>query len=235
MDSFVTSTYFGLVLSLTGYYLGVKIREKTNLALFNPLFVSAFLIICVLVLLHIPYESFNIGASYLTYLLTPATVCLALPLYREIKILKKHFKTMMIALLAGCLTCFLLVILLALFFKLENDFARSLLPKSITTAIAIGVSEEIGGISGITVAAVVITGILSAMIYVETPTNPIFELFNIHHPIAQGLALGAAGHAIGTSKALEMGEIQGAMSSLAIVVMGILTVVLAPVIANFIH
>lgn len=230
MDSFVTSTYFGLVLSLASYYLGVKIREKTNMALFNPLFVSAFLIIIVLVLLHIPYASFNIGASYLTYLLTPATVCLALPLYREIKILKKHFKTMMIALLAGCLTCFILVVLLALFFKLEGDFARSLLPKSITTAIAIGISEEIGGISGITVAAVVITGILSAMI-----SEKIFELFNIHHPIAQGLALGAAGHAIGTSKALEMGEIQGAMSSLAIVVMGILTVVLAPMIANVIH
>ena len=227
MDSFVTSTYFGLVLSLASYYLGVKIREKTNMALFNPLFVSAFLIIIVLVLLHIPYASFNVGASYLTYLLTPATVCLALPLYREIKILKKHFKTMMIA---GCLTCFILVVLLALFFKLEGDFARSLLPKSITTAIAIGISEEIGGISGITVAAVVITGILSAII-----SEKIFELFNIHHPIAQGLALGAAGHAIGTSKALEMGEIQGAMSSLAIVVMGILTVVLAPVIANFIH
>ena len=171
MDSFVTSTYFGLVLSLASYYLGVKIREKTNMALFNPLFVSAFLIIIVLVLLHIPYASFNIGASYLTYLLTPATVCLALPLYREIKILKKHFKTMMIALLAGCLTCFILVVLLALFFKLEGDFARSLLPKSITTAIAIGISEEIGGISGITVAAVVITGILSAMI-----SEKIFEL-----------------------------------------------------------
>lgn len=225
---FIQSSYFGLVLSLLAYWLGIRLKEKTKLAFCNPLLVSAILIIIILLITGIDYDTFDQGAQHLTYLLTPATVCLALPLYREVKILKENMVTILIALLAGCLTCFGFVFLMGLFLQLDRTLIVSLLPKSITTAIAIGLSEEIGGISGITVAAVIITGIISSVV-----ANTIFKLFHIDDPVAQGLALGASGHAIGTSKALELGEVQGAMSSLAIVVTGIMTVILAPFFTSF--
>ncbi len=225
MNNIVNSAYFGLVLSLFAYYLGVKLKEKTKWAFCNPLLVSAILIIGLLFILNIDYEVYNQGAQYLTYLLTPATVCLALPLYREVKILKEHSVLIFISLLAGCITCFIVIGGLALLWHLDQILTISLLPKSITTAIAIDLTKEIGGISGITVASVVITGIFASVI-----APSIFKWFHITHPVAQGLALGASGHAIGTSKALELGEIQGAMSSLAIVVTGILTVIIVPMI-----
>lgn len=225
-DIFRSSVYFGLVISLLAYYLGIKLKNKTKLTFCNPLLVASILIIALLLFLNIDYNTFNEGAKYLTYLLTPATICLALPLYREVKILKENLGIILVALVAGCITCFVVIGGMALFWQMERTLCLSLLPKSITTAIAIGLTEEIGGISGITVAAVVITGIFAAMM-----ANIIFKWLHIDHPIAQGLALGASGHAIGTSKALELGEIQGAMSSLAIVVTGIITVVIVPLIA----
>lgn len=222
----LNSAYFGLVLSLLAYYLGIKLKNKTKLAFCNPLLVASVLIIALLLALDIEYPVFNQGAQYLTYLLTPATVCLALPLYREFKILKDHLIIIFMALIAGCITCFIIIGGIAVLWHLDRVLCVSLLPKSITTAIAIGLVEEIGGISGITVAAVVVTGIFAAVI-----APSVFKWFHIDNPIAQGLALGASGHAIGTSKALELGEIQTAMSSLAIVVTGILTVIIVPLIA----
>ncbi|MFQ6860517.1 MAG: LrgB family protein [Beduini sp.] len=225
-DVMINSAYFGLVLSLLAYYLGIKLKNKTKIALCNPLLIATVLIIVLLMLLDIDYPTFNQGAQYLTYLLTPATVCLALPLYREFKILKDHLFIIFIALAAGCITCFVVVGGMALLWQIDRTIGISLLPKSITTAIAIGLTEEVGGISGITVAAVIITGIFASVI-----APSIFKWFHINDPIAQGLALGASGHAIGTSKALELGEIQAAMSSLAIVVTGILTVIIVPLAA----
>ena len=228
MSALVQSTYFGLVLSLLAYWIGMRIREKTKLAFCHPLLISTILIILILVFFKIDYATFNAGAQYLTYLLTPATICLALPLYREVKILKEHSSTILIALIAGCITCFVFVIGFCTLWKLDQSMLLSLLPKSITTAIAIDVTNEIGGISAITVAAVIITGIISAVL-----ANGIFKICRIHDPIAQGLALGASGHAIGTSKAIELGKVQAAMSSLAIVVTGILTVIAVPIIVQF--
>lgn len=228
-ELFINSTYFGIVLSLLFYYLGSKLKEKFHLALFNPLLLSALCIISILIIFDIDYQTYHQGAQYLTYLLTPATVCLALPLYREVKILTQHIEILFIALIAGCLTCFIIIGGSALLWHLDSTLILSLLPKSITSAIAIGLTGEIGGIEGITMAAVIITGIFAATI-----ANGIFKLFHIHHPIAQGLALGASGHAIGTSKALELGKLQGAMSSLAIVITGIMTVLLSPIVANLI-
>lgn len=228
MSALVQSTYFGLVLSLLAYWIGMRIREKTKLAFCHPLLISTILIILILVFFKIDYATFNAGAQYLTYLLTPATICLALPLYREVKILKEHSSTILIALIAGSITCFVFVIGFCTLWKLDQSMLLSLLPKSITTAIAIDVTNEIGGISAITVAAVIITGIISAVL-----ANGIFKICRIHDPIAQGLALGASGHAIGTSKAIELGKVQAAMSSLAIVVTGILTVIAVPIIVQF--
>ena len=160
----IDSAYFGLVLSLLAYYLGIKLKNKTKLAFCNPLLVASVFIIGLLLLFDIDYSVFNQGAQYLTYLLTPATVCLALPLYREFKILKDHLIIILTALVAGCITCFVMIGGMAMLWHLDRTLCVSLLPKSITTAIAIGLTGEIGGISGITVAAVVITGIFAAVI-----------------------------------------------------------------------
>lgn len=225
----VNSAYFGIVISLLFYYLSAQLKSKFNYAFLNPLLISAIGIISLLLLLKIDYQIYNKGAQYLTYLLTPATVCLALPLYREVKILVKHMDIILIALISGCVSCFVLIGGSALLWHLDQSLIISLLPKSITSAIAIGLTGELGGIEGITMAAVIITGIFAATI-----ANVVFKIFHINHPIAQGLALGASGHAIGTSKALELGKLQGAMSSLAIVITGILTVIIAPMIVNFI-
>lgn len=226
-EIFIQSTYFGIVLSLGTYYIGDLLKRKTKWVLFNPLLIAAILTILFLTVFDIDYETYNEGAKYLTYLLNPATVCLALPLYRQYNLLKNNVKVILISILSGAITCFGFIIMVDILIGLEPSLFASLLPKSITTAIAIGVCEEAGGITGITVAAVIITGIFSAMI-----ANVIFKLLNIHHPIARGLALGTAGHAIGTSKAIELGEIEAAMSSLAIVVTGLLTVIFVPLIIS---
>lgn len=227
-EIFANSAYFGFFFSLLAYWIGVKIQQKTKWAICNPLLITVVLLILFLKLTHVEYEVFNEGAKYITYLLTPATVCLALPLYRQLQILKDHLVPLLLGLLAGCATCMILIVGFTYLLHLDLVLGISLLPKSITTAIAIGVSAEIGGIEGITVASVVITGIFSAIV-----ATGVFRLFHIKDPIAQGVALGAAGHAIGTSKALQLGEVQGAMSSLAIVVTGIMTVIVAPIVANY--
>lgn len=159
----------------------------------------------------------------MTWLLTPATVSLAVPMYREVQLLKKHLVAILVSLASGCVAGMLTILGLGGLFGISGELYRSLLPKSITTAIAMGVSEEIGGVPTITVGMVVFTGILGAVI-----VKAVCRLFRITHPVAVGLACGNAAHAIGTSKALEIGEVEGAMSSLAIVAAGIFTVVLAP-------
>lgn len=221
------SAYFGFFLTLFAYWVGVKIKNRWKMALLNPLLIALILVIGVLVAFQIDYDTFNAGAQYISYLLTPATVCLALPLYRQIRVLKEHWAAVVTGLVSGCVTSLGLAVLFAEFLKVNPVIARSLLPKSITTAIAMGVTEELGGISAVTVAVVILTGVAGAVI-----ATGVFKLFKIKDPVAQGLALGASAHAIGTSKALELGELQGAMSSLAIVATGILTVILAPVVAG---
>lgn len=227
-EIFVNSVYFGFFFSLLAYGIGVKIQQKTKWSICNPLLISVILLILLLQTAKIDYGVFHAGAQYITYLLTPATVCLALPLYRQLKILKENLAPLLLGLLAGCITCMVMIVGFTYLLHLDSILGVSLLPKSITTAIAMGVSTELGGIEGITVASVVITGIFSAVV-----ATGVFRIFHIKDPIAQGVALGAAGHAIGTSKALQIGEIQGAMGSLAIVVTGIMTVILAPVVANY--
>ena len=169
----------------------------------------------------------NKGAQFITFLLTPATVCLAVPLYKQVQILIKHLDAILISLFSGCLAGIVSIFIMCLIMKADPVIYYSLLPKSITTAIAIGVSDKLGGNSTITVGIVIITGILGAII-----AKSICKLFKIKHPVAIGLALGNSAHAIGTSKALEFGEIEGAMSSLSIVIAGLLTVIIAPLMAN---
>ena len=163
----------------------------------------------------------------MSYLLTPATVCLAVPLYQQLNLLKKNLKAVAAGILSGVLTSILSVLGLSYLFGLSHDMYVTLLPKSITTAIGMGVSEELGGIVTITVAVIIITGVLGNMI-----ADVVYRVFRIKEPVAKGLALGPASHAIGTAKAMEMGPVEGAMSSLAIAVAGLLTVIFASVFAG---
>lgn len=228
MNEFLlNSTYFGVVLSLLCYWLGLKISSKVKSTLCNPLLVAAAIIVGILLIFKIDYETFDKGASHLTYFLNPATVCLAVPLYRQFHVLKSNTKAIILGIAAGCVACVITIVGLSAVFAFAPELTASVLPKSITTAIAIGLSEEIGGMPAVTVACVVITGIFGAC-----TASTFFKIFKIEEPVAQGLATGASAHAIGTSRALEIGEVQGAMSSLAIVVTGIMTVIIVPIVTG---
>lgn len=229
MELIENSVYFGIALSLLGYWAALKISEKMKCSLLNPLLIGTVLIIAVLLVLDVDYETFDKGASYLTYFLTPATVCLAVPLYRQMAILKKHLWAVILGIASGCIACMIVIGGLAMLFSLSPELTASVLPKSVTTAIAIGITEEIGGMPSITVACVVFTGIFGVC-----TASTLYRLFGIQEPIAQGLAMGTSAHAIGTSKALELGEVQGAISSLAIVVTGIMTVIIVPIVMKII-
>lgn len=227
-DVIINSVYFGVTISLLSYFAGMYLKKKLKMSILNPLLVSIILVISFLIIFNIDYESYNKGGKYLSYLLTPATVCLAIPLYQQLELLKKNFKAIIIGILTGVLTSLVSVLILSLIFKLSHELYVSILPKSITTAIGIAVTEELGGISTITVAVIVVTGIAGNVI-----GEGVCRLFKIKNPISVGLAIGTSSHAMGTTKALELGEIQGAMSSLSIAVAGLMTVLLAPIFANF--
>lgn len=227
-DFFRESMFAGITLSLVAYLIGTLLKKKFKLGIFNPLLISIVVSIAVLVVGKVDYYTYNEGAKYLSWLLTPATVCLAIPLYEQWGLLLKNFKAVMLGLVAGTITSLTTVLVIALICGLSHEEYVTLLPKSITTAIGMGVSEELGGYVIITVAVIIITGVLGN-IFGEL----ICKIFKIDEPISRGLAFGASSHAIGTAKALEIGEVEGAMSSLAIAVSGILTVALSSLYANF--
>jgi len=214
------SLFFGAILSIATYGLGMLLKKRFQLAIFNPLLISIALTILVLALTGIDYDTYNASAKYLSYFLTPATVCLAVPLYQQLEQLKSNWKAILGGILSGVLASLGAVFVMALLFGLSHEEYVTLLPKSITTAIGMGVSEELGGYMTITVAVIVTTGVLGNMI-----AEAVCRLFRIQEPIARGIAIGSASHAIGTARAMEMGEIEGAMSSLSIAVAGLLTVV----------
>lgn len=221
------SLFFGAAVSLIAYEIGLLLKKKFKLAIFNPLLIAILCVMGVLAILDVDYETYNAGAKYISYLLTPATVCLAVPLYRQLNLLRKNIKAVIAGILSGVLASMVSVLALAKLFGLSHEEYVTLLPKSITTAIGMGVSEELGGIVTITVAVIIITGVLGNMI-----AEAVYKAAKIEEPIAKGLALGTSAHAIGTSKAMELGEVEGAMSSLAIAVAGLVTVVVSSVFAG---
>lgn len=222
MSEFLSrSACFGVLISLIGYYIGVRLKKRFKFALLNPFLISLLFTIAALLLLKVDYESYYEGAKYLNYLLTPATVCLAIPLYEQLNALKKNFWAVFAGILAGVLAALTSILLLALIFKLDHARYVTLLPKSITTAIGMVVSEEMGGYPGITTTAILFTG-LTGNVFAEG----FLKLIRVTEPVAKGIAMGTSAHAIGTSKAFEMGQTEGAMSSVAIAVAGIITVVL---------
>lgn len=229
MENFLNnSVFFGVFLSLAAYGTGLFIKNKFKLAIFNPLLIAIIIVIAFLKLAGIKYSIYNDGAKYISYLLTPATVCLAIPLYRQVSILKKNWKAVMAGVTTGVLSSMGSVLLMSVLFGITHEQYVTLLPKSITTAIGMGVSEELGGITVITVAVIIITGVIGNIIAV-----PVCKMFHITEPVAKGIGLGSSAHAIGTVKAFEMGEMEGAMSSLSIAVSGLITVIMASLFARF--
>ena len=220
MNEFVASSvFFGVFVTLAAYFLGLKVREKTGLAIMNPLLIAIVLVMLLLRGLDIDYAAYNQSARLVSSLLTPATVCLAVPLYEQLQLLKRHKAAILTGVISGVLTSLVCVLVLAMLFGLDHAAYVTLLPKSITTAIGMGVSEQLGGHVSISVAVIIITGVIGNMI-----AESVCKAFHITEPIARGIAIGTASHAIGTTKAMELGEVEGAMSSLSIVVAGMLTV-----------
>lgn len=222
------SSFFGAFISIAAFEVGLLIKRKFKLAILNPLLISVILVIILLRILHIDYNAYNSGAKYISYLLTPATVCLAIPLYQQLEILKNNWRAIIAGVLAGVLSSLGGVFILCHVFNLTHQQYVTLLPKSITTAIGMSVSKQLGGIETITVAVIIVTGILGNMF-----AEIICKVFRIHEPIAKGIAIGTASHAVGTAKAMEIGEVEGTMSGLAIAVAGLITVIGASIFSNF--
>lgn len=222
MSAWTDSELFGIVLSILAFALGVFLNKKTKLPLLNPLLLAVTVIIALLTLLRIPLDHYRKGAQFISVFLAPATAALAVSIYNQRRILKQYFAPVLIGCLAGSLASMGSAYLLCRAFGLEDALVATMLPKSVTTPIAMAVSETLGGIAPVTVAAVILTGILGAMI-----APLLIKLFHVTDPIAQGVAIGTSAHAIGTTKAMELGELQGAMSSIAIGVAGLITVLIS--------
>lgn len=223
----LNSAASGVFISLAAYGIGTLVKRKWKSALANPLLIAIILVILFLKLSGVEYETYNASAKYLTYLLALATVSLAIPMYERMQLLKENYAAILTGILSGVLASLVCVLAMALVFHLSQAEYVTLLPKSVTTAIGMDIAKELGGHSEIAAAVIIITGVLGNM-----AAEPICRIFAIRHPVAKGIALGTSAHAIGTAKAMEMGETEGAMSSLAIVVAGVCTVVGATVFAG---
>ena len=223
-----SSSFFAIALTLLIWRLACAVQKKTGSVILHPILVSVAGIILVLLALKIPNAAYQRGMSAFSWLLTPATVCLALPLYEQMKVLKKNLPAILVGVLCGTLTSLISVFLLGKLFQLDRTMLISLLPKSVTTAIGAPVSEAVGGSGPITVAAIIATGVSGNML------GPILcKWFRITDPIAQGTAIGTTAHVIGTSKATEMGAVQGAVGSLSLVAAGLMTAFLLPVMCSW--
>lgn len=228
-DFILSSSYFAVALTLIAYVFGCLCQKKGKLSILNPILIAAIIVIAVLSVLDIPNSVYQDGCRVLSFLLTPATICLAISFYDQFQKLKDHLFAVIAGVLAGSVCSLGSVYLLANAFVLTNELTKSLLPKSITTAIGVVLSEEIGGIGAITTAAIILTGILGNIL------GPLLcRLFRIHDPIARGVAFGTASHVIGTSKAVQLDELTGAVSSLSLTVAGLITAVILSILAQFI-
>ena len=222
MRELLASPYFGIFLSIAAYALGYGLNRKFRTPLCNPLLIAIVLVVGVLLVFRIPYEDYNAGGEIISLFLAPATACLAVGIYSKLAVLKKYWLPILVGAVAGSASSMLSVYALCRLLGLDEQLTVSLIPKSVTTPIAVGIVESAGGLTPITVVAVIVTGILGAIL---APT--MIRLFRISDSVAAGLAIGACSHAVGTSKAVELGEVEGAMSGLAIGVCGVVTVVLS--------
>lgn len=233
MDIFTNNLFFGLFISLIAFEIGLIIYRKTKLPIFNPLLISIIIVIGFLKVFNVDLETYNKSGQFINMFLGPATIVLAVPLYKQFELLKKNFLPILFGITIGSLVGILSTISISIFLKLDNLITISLLSKSVTTPIGIEITNQLGGLAPVTVLAIILSGIVGAIV---SPT--VCKVFKINNPVAIGVSIGTASHAVGTSKAFEIGETEGAMSSLSIGIAGIITVFLAPIcynlLANFI-
>lgn len=223
MKELLNSPTFGIILSILAYEIGLWIYRKSRIPLLNPLLISIGLVIGVLLISGIGYDTYNKGGAYISFFLTPATVILAVPLYKQLDNLKANLLPILAGIVTGSMVALTSVCLMVRLLGVPRELGLSLVPKSVTTPIGLEISKQLGGIPPVTVVAIIVTGIMGA---VMAPS--ICRVFGITDNIARGISIGTSSHALGTTKALEMGETEGAMSGLAIGVAGLLTVFLAP-------
>ncbi len=224
MSELWTSPYFGIALSILAFWAGEKLQKKLKSPFCNPLLIAILIIVIIMLVFHIPYDSYNEGGAVINMFLAPATACLAVSIYTKLQLLKENAIPILVGCTAGSLSSMGSVYVLCKLFGLDEAMTASLIPKSITTPIAVEVCQTHGGIVPVTVIAVIFTGILGSIL-----APYLIKLFRVRNPITVGLAIGACSHAVGTSKAIELGETEGAMSGLAIGVCGILTVIISMV------
>lgn len=222
MVEWTNSPFFGGALSVLAFWVGVKIQKKTGLVVCNPLLIGVILVIGLLLALGIPYEYYDQGGSLINLFLSPATACLAVAIYSKVQLLKENWLPILVGCVVGSAVSMGSILGLCRLFGLDEAMTASLLPKSVTTPIAMEISSQLGGISSVTVAAVVLTGIFGNIL-----APYLIKLFRIKNRIAAGVGIGCSSHAGGTSKAMEIGDVEGAMSGVSIGIAGILTVVLA--------
>ncbi len=228
MKEIIRSPLFALLISILAYEIGIFINKKTRIAFFNPLMIAIALVIGTLLLLHIPLEDYKKGGDFISLFLTPATVILAVPLYKNINSLKKDYVAILGGVIIGSVTAILSVWAMAKAFGLSKELIASLIPKSITTPLGIELSTQMKGIPSVTVAAIIITGIFGA-VFAEW----LLKVCKINDKTAKGIAIGTSSHALGTTKAVDIGETEGAMSGLAIGLAGLVTVIVATVLFKF--
>lgn len=219
MQQFVSSPYFGIILSIIAFEFGIWLNCRTHSPLANPLLIAIVIVILVLQLFGIPLDSYNKGGDIIALFLAPATASLSISIYKNRKLLMANLVPIIFGTAVGSAVSVLSVIILSRLFHLDSIIEKSLIPKSVTTPIAIQISNSIGGVSAITVAVVVITGIAGSIL-----APILIKLFRVKNPIAIGVAIGTSSHAVGTSKAMELGEVEGAMSSISIGIAGLITV-----------
>lgn len=222
MNELYSNPLFGLFLTMISFYIGNRISARFHTPVANPLLIAAIICTGILKILHIPYEDYMKGASFVSMFLVPVTAMLGLAIYRQRKILKEEFFPILAGCLAGSLISMGSTVVLCRWFLIRTDILKSLLPKSVTTAIALDISSQLGGIQSVTLIAVIACGVFGAIIHPF-----IIKILRLKDPVATGVAFGTASHAIGTSKALEIGEVEGAVSGVAMGVAGICTVIIA--------
>ncbi len=220
MEQITNNYLFGLLLCILFFYVFSTVKNNTKQSWINPLFFSGIAIIAILTLGDIPYKHFKLGGDIIHAFLTPVTIILALPLYRQRKLIAKYKYSIIGGVFAGVLTSIFSVLIMSEWFGMKDELGRSLLAHSVTTPIGISINSMLGANEGMTIAAIVITGVLGVVLI-----PLVLKLFRIKHPIAIGLAIGTSTHALGTSKAMEIGDTEGAISGLAIGITALTTTV----------
>jgi len=224
MKDLISSPVFGVIISLIAFEIGIYVKKKGRLSIFNPLMIAIIILISFLLKFHIKYEDYNNGGRIISFFLYPATVALALPMYKKFALFKENAIPILVGIFSGAVAGFICIVSLSKAFGFTNVLIESLIPKSITTPIGIVLSKQLGGLPSITVVAIIITGIIGSI------GGPfLYKTFRINDKVALGIAMGASSHALGTARAMEIGETEGAMSGLTMAISGVAIVLLYPI------